>query len=59
MELNQKLINKAPQKTLQGIYMRKKNTYVRNWRLKKGGGICSKEAYFRELMIHTYINTIS
>ena len=43
MELNQKLINKAPQKTLQGIYMRKKNTYVRNWRLKKGvGGICPR-----------------
>ena len=52
-ELNQKL-TKHSQKTFDsiGAFTRGKNTYVRTWGLKSGEGVCSKEEYFRELMVY-------
>ena len=49
-DLNQKL-TKHSQKTLDtGVYMGE-NTYVGTWGLKRGDGVCSKEASFRELTV--------
>ena len=54
MELNQKLTKAHHEDARYGVFTRRKNTYVRTWGLKRGEGVCSKGAHFRELMVHGY-----
>ena len=51
MELNQKLTKACREDAQYGAFTCGKNTYVRTWGLKRGEGVCSKGAYFRELTV--------
>ena len=49
-ELKQRLTKSMPRRRSNGgAFIQGKNTFVRNWGVKRGVGVCSKGAYFREL----------
>ena len=54
-KLNQKL-TKAD--TSYGTFTRRKKTYVITWGLKRGEGVYSKGAYFRELMVFAFVKSL-
>ena len=48
------LLKACPGDTQYGAFTRGKNILCKNFGVKEGEGVCSKGAYFRELMVHTY-----
>ena len=49
--LTKSSLKACPEDTRYRAFTREKNTYVRTWELKRGEGACSKEVYFRELVV--------